>query len=134
MKRYELVSDCAFNEAELETPDGRWVKYEDADAWWQQMKELPRVQDVAEIAQLKAEAETREALLKDAYEMLGKATSEPLGVAALRALVVDRAVAYMTERDESLPALAKLGEAVAAYRAKVTEIMGPEPRWPSSDG
>lgn len=161
-------------------PDGEWVKYEDAavaiaaarkergealeglfdherQGWHRELEKLR-----LELREANSAAETREALLKDAYELLGKATGrewgtgpgqvrrdcgheqpapgecpwclidgrpdEPLGFAALKALVVERAVAYMTERDESLPALVKLGEAVAAYRAKVTEIMGePEP-------
>lgn len=54
MKRYDL--DTLLDHME-EHPKGEWVRYDDANAWWQEMKELPRVEDVIKIAELEKELE-----------------------------------------------------------------------------
>lgn len=51
MERYNI--NAPSNSQYEEAADGEWVSYEDANAWWNEMKELPRVQDVAEIHDLK---------------------------------------------------------------------------------
>lgn len=55
MKRYNI--DAPSSSQYEEHPEGEWVRYEDANAWWNEVKDLPRLADVIEIADLKKELE-----------------------------------------------------------------------------
>lgn len=67
MKRYHL--DPLLDSMD-EDPEGEWVRYDDANAWWNEVKELPRLQDVATIHQLRASIEEYHKLAESQRESI----------------------------------------------------------------
>lgn len=73
MKRYAF--DTTRGEM-FEIPSGAYVRYEDANAWWNEMKLLPRVQDVARIYELEQEVERLRTELAEVRVSCDKAMDE----------------------------------------------------------
>lgn len=97
MKRYRINKVLQEQFPTLAVPpedeNGEWVWYDDANAWWNEMKELPRVQDVSRIYELEQEVERLRAVLKRVYAQECEANTQ---LAAANALL-ERFAKYWKE-------------------------------------
>lgn len=125
MKRYTLVWDASDGWLLDDShPEGEWVRYDDANAWWQEVKELPRVQDVARIYELEQEVERR----RGAYETECKASDIARAeVERLRAELAEVRASCdkaMDEQHANLVRVADEKRAANALLPKTWEAMG----------